>query len=1843
MKKFKKVLAVILSAVMLLTLFPLSVFADPSPAPNSVVQGAKGTGTDGTVTVLLSASGLSAALRSLDDEDAFLDAVKSMVRREGSLLTVEELLEVIPMDDFLDLILGTNRERLDDLLNNLSAGNKRNLLDLIDDLDALIATADTDALAAFAAGVVGIDGVVDTAALRNYLSQLTVSEVKALFGANYGAFIDALAAAIGAETLLANDETPLDFYDLVNVSAIDAADFADELDTHAATLLAALRDMLEANVTIPTAAYTAYPALFSANEALRNALVAKIKDNANSAILTDAGVAAAAKLLPEADLNQLLDDHPEIVAELVSRINEGTIDGDTLLTQEGLTWLNAQFVADPTKTAVTVEDFDFIRGNNTYYYLDVVALEVADAVLDLGVNVNPYLDGITFTSSDINTIFGTAANYNAANLFSAIVEAVNDNDLTLSDYVNVDVSALLADNGVVGFFKAHVTDYFTPSEIVDILGDDLTGYLKADVYSHTSMVSLAKQYVDFAATLQKLLGDGEALGDYVDIDAFLALDVDFGALFDLFSESEIVDQLKDNVREILGALTEEQFGQAVTFLIATVLEQVKKITVEGYAVAEENAGLLELNAEALIAAVWEILPKLEDLADESFDGTLLSFNVTADYENADGTPVHKDINFVVRVESGISAIRRAAALFDRYISVEKNGSLVSVEINTPGVIADLYRALLESGDSETVAALRQKFLSMGGMTGVDMVNAFADIPLSEIVAALDDTDVNELWARLVNEGYVERALEKLNDVAGTQYTLADVDTLDEILDLIREENLPTIETIVSGLSEKLGTDVMAALETVAAVADENEFVQRLLEKAATLPGIGQFVDGVSAVDVLETYKDMDPVKAVVSFISDRIGRDLVSKLYEEQTADELYHRALAFANARLAGIYEKFQSLVVNFSDPTYEPSNRFVRLIRSFIPAGALSAFRSHSLADVYRGNGEFGASVENVSIDLNSVNDRLLGIIRRFVDLGDDAETTIRAFLPSGSIGFDVAVKFTFTGVYKVNYFDENGNELLTAFLPKGTNPEVIDIPEVAGKEVKGWADAPADGNTVSAIAGDANLYASYIEEKYNVTFKLYDGTAALVDLGSVEVVKGTPVSAAQLPAVTPPDNLADGGYSPVWFSGEVLDKANVINVTAENVTADVTYTLAYLPVDLVEDSEAIVYLTTDAAGNWVAQVLDADDFDVVINAESPAFANAQSIAVESDTVSMTISSELLAAIKAGDPALSNLRLSSKRSAAPHEFTVESGIYTATSREVYALDLVKNVSDLNPNGTPVGNFNGGLTVAIAPDPESLTVLASGSQTQRTAVYIVENGVATESLEPVTSTADNSLSFTPSHFTDVVIVNEYLLTAAFEGTVTEGTLKANGTDVGNGILIPEGATVKNLQPSISATAATTNRIDSMSVGTTNVAIGGDFSPMPSAPATVTILTQAIDFEAFYRMPDGTLFAASEKAAANAWLAAHPNSAPAGYTFTRGAGNVFLFENEDVDPNVVQATVYRTPTLTPVKYPIVFRPGHGAADINATFTVLDAENGTFMAPALPEIAGFAAVRWDDFDLSAILAGTSEAVVNGVYVARLYTVTYVNGSTAAFTAGAEINAETGYTATAGFEIEKIVYVTEGGAETVVTGGTFVMPASNVLIVVTERAKTKPVVVNGREMTGTVGGVLTFEIRLSSDEVLAEAPANARLVSFETDSDGDRTLLFAVDVTEDTSTLTYRVEKRDAANNRVTNGIIGGSANSDEGKIIRYSTTPDTTFPSAVYSFAVYENEGRAVSLLWLWILLAILLVIAVITLLYLLIVRKGLGPNVFTRIIVAIVSVFFTMCLGVYALFSGEVFRKKKSK
>lgn len=1973
MKIFRKILAVALCAILILSLFPFSVFADTPPSASpSVVQGEKGTGADGTLTITLNLSAFSDWLQAIESAGGLAALPDGAVTYDQEILTVDEMLAFINVEDFLKLILGDNYEELPQLLENLSDGDMKNLMDLIDSLEDLIASADFDALAEFVSEIDGIEDVLKIDALRLYFAEKPLSEVIELFGSGYTDFINTLAVKLNNQELTQNDgETPLAIGDLVDFDSIDPNDFSDAMYANAAKLYDALADMIAAGLTIP-ACYDVKETTLYTNDIIKSGVIDLLKDNANTQILTSAGIGVAidrivsqidlSNYISEASLTALFNDYPEIVGTLI-----GFIAADANLTTEGeaaLYNLRVDQGRDPYDTEFTEDDLDLICGNPAYYELtaeiegtpflteagktafvrlllssggamssdevksylnstycdlSLILAKTVDIVLELGLEteVTAYLNNDflsdaadLFSAEDIEEIFGTTVNYNVWNLFCEILNLINENELNLDQFVEVDLSVLLADDEIVSFFKDHVTEWFTPSEIIDIIGDQLTGYLKNDFYSHTSLIRFAKDYVDVGATLRKILNDNRRLEDFVDLDALLDLDVDYAALFGLFDTAEIVEQLKDDIPEVFAALTAEQRKSAIIYIVTSILEQFQKVTVDGYTVASHNGRVLAIDPDALMYAVWEILPKFDELASPDFDGTLLSFNTTFDYQNADGSAVHKDVNVIVRTESGIETIRRVAALLNRYVSVTlAENNRFEIEINTPALLADLYRkALSYNGESEAINSLRQKLLAMEGMTGKDLVDAFADIPLSEIVAALDDVDVNAVYESLVNRGYIQRVLDKLEELSGIQYSLSDFDTLDDLLELIRRDDLSSIETLVGRISEKLNVDLMEKLETVAAIADENEYVQALLEKAASLPTVGKYVEGISAVEILETYRGMDPVRAVASFISDRVGRDVLARIYGDETAEELYHAALESIDARFSDLYERFQAFVVNLCDPNYEPTNESIQLLYSMIPEKLRSAFLNHSLLEIYSGNSLFSLDTNEIDFSFDRISGALVRRLGRIFSLDEDTQTTLLGFLPSGMFTFDLSVRFTFTNVYKVTFCDENGDVLLTTFLPKDVNPMVVNVPAREGKVVTGWATAPTGGSIVNAISGDMTLYASYEDEIHNVKFRFYDSltdtyteteipvvwgrtisadaipdqvpagidgddchriyhrgdsidgaviplseiadttvtedglvfTVAYYpivrvnvifkafngtgydDLGAIAVEVNTCFTEDQIPVFEKPDDVADG-CSLVYFAGDAVDLSKIVaDPTAIPVTEETVYTLAYLPVGLIDGGDALVYLTTDADGNWTATVIGETDFDLTFDATDPAFASASSLTVQSDTVTMAIDSALLATIQAQTP-LYNLRLSAKKSPNAKTFTVSSGIYRATSNEVYDLELLLNVDDADPtSGTRLDSFDGGLAVTIKPAEENLTVLASGNQTQRTAVYIANGeSVTDDDLSVTTSVANKSVTFYPPHFTEIIIVNEYLLTPEFVGTVSVGTFLLNGVVIpAEGVWIPEGATL--IKPSARVADANA-RVSAIAIDGADVERGDDFSPMPKKAVTATVTTVPAVFEARYAMPDGTLY--TDKADAEAWLDAHPDAVPLGYEFAKDETGNYVFTNASIDPAVAKVDVYRTPVLSPVTYAIVFRPGHGANDILSTFTILNAQNGDFIAPALPAIAGYTAVRWSDYDLNAIIANSQSNTVDGIYAAQLFTVTYPNGSVAAFQAGDEVNALFGYALPAGYEIESVSCLAADGTLTTLPKDVFVfeMPCGNVDVIVSVRPVTLTVKVNGKSVQAEFGSIYTFDVTLAENEFLAEEP-DALLIASRTDAKGSRVLTYAADVIPGLN-LSYRVEKRQAAQIALTDGVIDIEV--DPNAI--YESSSDTSFPSAVYSFEAQETQERApIRLLWLWILIIVILVIAIIALLYMIITLGDIGPNLFTRPIVALGNLFLAICRAI---------------
>ena len=141
----------------------------------------------------------------------------------------------------------------------------------------------------------------------------------------------------------------------------------------------------------------------------------------------------------------------------------------------------------------------------------------------------------------------------------------------------------------------------------------------------------------------------------------------------------------------------------------------------------------------------------------------------------------------------------------------------------------------------------------------------------------------------------------------------------------------------------------------------------------------------------------------------------------------------------------------------------------------------------------------------------------------------------------------------------------------------------------------------------------------------------------------------------------------------------------------------------------------------------------------------------------------------------------------------------------------------------------------------------------------------------------------------------------------------------------------------------------------------------------------------------------------------------------------------------------------------------------------------------------------------------------------------------------------------------------------------------------------------------------------------------MASYETDSNAVKTLVFEFKLTENNMAYTYELEDSTVALFKIFNGKLfeGDGTPESTQKGVSFTEWSNTVAGSLV--FAMFAATGTQ-SLLWLWILLAVLLLIAIIAILYALyITGKIKKPLFLLRFVTWIVGLFFSLCLAISAL------------
>ena len=328
----------------------------------------------------------------------------------------------------------------------------------------------------------------------------------------------------------------------------------------------------------------------------------------------------------------------------------------------------------------------------------------------------------------------------------------------------------------------------------------------------------------------------------------------------------------------------------------------------------------------------------------------------------------------------------------------------------------------------------------------------------------------------------------------------------------------------------------------------------------------------------------------------------------------------------------------------------------------------------------------------------------------------------------------------------------------------------------------------------------------------------------------------------------------------------------------------------------------------------------------------------------------------------------------------------------------------------------------------------------------------------------------------------------------------------------------------------------------------------------------------------------------------------------------------------------------PISYKVDFV---NAADgsVISTLEGLTVENAEslYKLPAVPAgKIGSWTVLWIDApnDLNDATQNKITVVLSGKFEAVKHEIvhgSYVTDETPSFaevdeTVTVKVEDRYGY-------IAEITVTTAAGEVIEVVDGAFKMPDSAVAISVTYKPASFSYEINNAPGVGNYMDSIQVVIKLQKGEVLASISEECTLVS--TEKNGDETVLTYTFVLDGEKSISYKIERSKSLIARIFEGKIfneGFYPNLD-GTGVDFERWSTPLFDAL--SFAMFSVPTEECSCTWLWILLIVVLVlILLITLLYVL-GLKGIKIILLTYVATVIVEAFFWLCMLVARPFSKK--------
>ena len=1818
MKKFNRVLAMLLAFVMVLAILPISAIADTwlNVEAEKETNGNE-TATDVTVTV-----DPKALLSYLQDGDlmGLLKGI-SATGGLGSIMTKEELLAIIPEEQLIDLA-------------------KAIVADI--DAKALLECLDADALLA----------CVDKAGLVNLLKEIDlqkyVKDVDLLMGYINDEDLEKAVAHINTTELikdyssqlmdLALGLTPAKLFEIVK---IDAAVKLDGVDVKAAANLTYIKDKIgyeilattyvnkteldvyvDENVDRFSATIPAY-----VNKTELSGLFGSVKND-----LAEYMNAANA----EAIVRKAIADGIFSTDVILPYVNGDTIDMNALVASGELESLYDELLTGYGNISAAFDVKVLLFGNKQTnlapLFPDLAALITANVL-----NVEELLNGnvikldelITAKVIDVDTL---ATQYGYNNLVkldvikSQITAALNTKVLTadklvacLKDYTAavkaIGVSAAI--NAIPGGF-ATVIDYVTNfNAILDIVGVETIATQMVKDRTITDIVDV--------------VGVVKAIGP-----AAVVSKVDVMQLIKVIYESGVV-------QDLIGMLDFDEYLVKAFNILATLQKTITEIEIDGVVVTEQNgSGYIKFLPAKLIDAIENLVPTLDELASIDDSGKLFEAGFAFSYLDEEGVEHTKRYNFSFVLTAGVDTIRAAAAklsaLVDKIGSVEfVNGELVA-DITVPSEFARVLRIALgkmaDSNDPE-FNALKDKVLAACKATPDDFI-AFAEgLTFEEVVAVLNAVDpalFGKVYNKVLASRYAEVLLAYVEKATGIQ--LSDNLEAQNLINTIAE--IPTFEVFVEKLESVTGIEITDHLPAK--------------------------VNG---------YLD-NTVFDVIDKLADRFGYDfdLYSLLKNAAASDDPF-----------AYLYTAFVNKFENSSATYNHVKNKALKLANRLMATSYGKQLADNCLLDFYRGNSKFVFD-EDITFDAKVVLEKglrkVLGLLGNYAPsvatkldgYVADILDVLLADNSTATTGIDITIHVN--DLFRVEFVNEYGTTFLTTLLPVGTDiSKMVDYSGVVG--FNGWLNSkgeyvdvmPAEDvilkadiqgatqHTVTIIPVDKD--GNRLTNSNYPTISVIDGTRLGDYLGDLDGI-AEDLCVALLPALSAEEILLGYGYDHTFDHDDLgatvegnIEIEVVIFISESKNEASVKVDGVDFELSLNND-----VLTVTLGDNWNNVIkdngLDALNFtfnkDLIATLTSLVL-TAEGTGVQKVTLNQAMLTQLLGIANGSGAKTVGLSYANATSAAQAEIDEESYEFNFTFNGVVSPTKI--------------TFENGATVEII-----LPFTVKDEDNVKTHVKVDDDEVDFEATA-------GTVQFNAPHFSTVKLFYKYRLLLedtkyavdgiaadrlpAVQGPLVYNFKNADGESIDiNGFYAP------------GDTITATYEIGNLPKGLeydelvfNGEAFDGDFI-MPAEPVTVTSVLKTITYNIYYFVGGEnsntisyTIFTAPEVNG----LLARPGGYDDNYEWYGTAptaetlfdGDFYLFWINPVETvisvefkngdKLVDSLSY---TVTEWKNSIFDAINQGIKDNNGKYLgyVWVDEGGKrltqYTVEELIEAALFGgntlvfqAVEDQQPSYEILVDGDVTVNKNSAIEGEVITVT---------------GNRVGYTAI--FNVYETIDGTQRGTEVkVFDGNKFKMPASNVIIVVTGYTADSVSYTDkdGNTVTGTYGDVNQIVITVPAGSTLhtnmmpegsignlSEAPADLVLVSAVRTEDGSLVLTYQYTLTEAVDEKAFIAQVQSFIKTSeygvvtyVVNGVEYATMADAMANLPKRANVVEWVQVSPNVMIAILEYQTLSVWAI-LSIILGVLLLLAIIALIYVLHVTDRIGTSWLTKVCVAVVSVFFAFCM-----------------